>query len=67
MRVENVLQLVGDTPMVKLGNINLNPDVPIYAKLEKLNPMGSRERSLLFFPMGVRSTSVQICSMWMDA
>jgi len=41
MRVENVLQLVGDTPMVKLGNINPNLDVPIYAKLEKLNPMGS--------------------------
>jgi len=27
--------------MVKLGNINPNLDVPIYAKLEKLNPMGS--------------------------
>jgi len=27
--------------MVKLGDINPNPDVSIYAKLEKLNPMGS--------------------------
>jgi len=41
MKVENVLQLIGNTPMVRLGNINPNPEVPIYAKLEKVNPMGS--------------------------
>jgi len=41
MRVKNVLELIGNTPMVKLGDINLNPKVPIYAKLEKVNPMGS--------------------------
>jgi len=41
MKVENVLQLVGNTPMVKLDKINPNLDVPIYAKVEKVNPMGS--------------------------
>ncbi|MEF8835192.1 MAG: cysteine synthase family protein [Candidatus Thermoplasmatota archaeon] len=41
MRVENVLELVGKTPIVKLNDINPNPDVPIYAKVEKVNPMGS--------------------------
>ncbi|MBS3781704.1 MAG: hypothetical protein KGY66_02215 [Candidatus Thermoplasmatota archaeon] len=30
MRAENVLQLVGDTPMIQLENINPNPEVPIY-------------------------------------
>jgi cysteine synthase len=38
---ENLLSLVGDTPMVKLNNINPNPDVTIYAKLEGQNPSGS--------------------------
>ncbi len=41
MRVENVLELVGETPLVKLEKTNPNPDVPIYAKFEKFNPMGS--------------------------
>ncbi len=41
MRVETVLELIGDTPMVEIENANPNPDVDIYAKLEKVNPMGS--------------------------
>jgi len=41
MLVDNVLELVGETPTVKLNDINPNPDVPIYAKLERVNPMGS--------------------------
>lgn len=41
MLAENILELVGNTPMVKLDKINPNPEVPIYAKLEKVNPMGS--------------------------
>lgn len=38
---ENLLSLVGDTPIVKLNNINPNPNVTIYAKLEGQNPSGS--------------------------
>ncbi len=41
MKAESVLELVGDTPLVKLEKSNPNPDVPIYAKFEKFNPMGS--------------------------
>ncbi|MFP4143105.1 MAG: PLP-dependent cysteine synthase family protein [Thermoplasmata archaeon] len=41
MRVESVLEVVGETPMVKLEKTNPNPEVPIYAKLERVNPIGS--------------------------
>lgn len=34
-------ELVGNTPVVKLGNIQNNPDVNIFAKLELYNPSGS--------------------------
>ncbi|MFB6355177.1 MAG: PLP-dependent cysteine synthase family protein [bacterium] len=38
---KNLLELVGDTPLVELENINPNPAVSIYAKLEGQNPSGS--------------------------
>jgi len=41
MIVDNVLQLIGETPMLKLSRINPNPNVAMYLKLEKLNPGGS--------------------------
>lgn len=41
MQIENVLELIGNTPMIELENTASNPDVDIYAKLEKVNPMGS--------------------------
>ncbi len=41
MIAENVLELIGDTPLVRLNEVNPYPEIPIYAKLEKLNPMGS--------------------------
>jgi len=41
MIVESVLDLIGNTPMLKLVRINLNPDVEMYLKLEKFNPGGS--------------------------
>lgn len=37
----SVLSLVGNTPLVKLENLNPNPNVTIYAKLEGQNPGGS--------------------------
>jgi len=38
---QNILELVGNTPMVKINRINPNPNVEIYAKLEGKNPTGS--------------------------
>ncbi len=38
---DNILELIGDTPLVKLNRLNPNPRVPIYVKLEYFNPGGS--------------------------
>lgn len=40
-RVESVLDLVGDTPMVSLAPLSPSSDVAIWAKLEGQNPGGS--------------------------
>jgi cysteine synthase B len=37
----SILDLVGNTPMVELRNLNKNPNVKIYGKLEGNNPGGS--------------------------
>jgi len=37
----NILDLIGNTPLVQLNNINSNPDVIVLAKLESCNPGGS--------------------------
>ena len=37
----NILEAIGNTPMVKINKINPNEKVPIYAKLEGFNPTGS--------------------------
>lgn len=37
----NILETIGNTPMVCINNFNLNPRVNIYAKLEGFNPTGS--------------------------
>jgi len=38
---ENILETIGNTPLVKINKINPNPDVNIYAKIEGFNPTGS--------------------------
>ncbi|MEK7571558.1 MAG: cysteine synthase family protein [Patescibacteria group bacterium] len=38
---ENILDLVGNTPLVKITKLNPNPKVTILAKLEYFNPGGS--------------------------
>src|SRR6185295_18925621 len=38
---ENVLDLIGNTPMVDVSNLSPNPNVRIVAKLESQNPFGS--------------------------
>lgn len=37
----NILQTIGNTPLVKLGKINPFPHIEIWVKLEFLNPSGS--------------------------
>jgi cysteine synthase len=38
---ENVLEMIGNTPMIRIRNISKNKNVKIYAKLEGQNPGGS--------------------------
>ena len=37
----NILDAIGNTPLVKINRINSNPSVLLYAKLEGFNPTGS--------------------------
>jgi len=41
MLYNNILDTIGNTPMVKINNLNQNPNVELYAKLEGFNPTGS--------------------------
>lgn len=41
MIFENIVQAIGDTPMVRINHLNSNKNVSIYAKLEGNNPGGS--------------------------
>lgn len=38
---QNVIELIGNTPLVKLNNFSMPPKVNIFAKLEYFNPGGS--------------------------
>ncbi len=38
---QNILKLIGKTPLVKINKINPNKNVLMLAKLEKSNPAGS--------------------------
>lgn len=38
---DNILQTIGNTPLVRINRLNPNPDVTILAKLEGFNPTGS--------------------------
>jgi len=37
----NIVEVIGNTPMVKINKVNPNPKVQMYAKLEGFNPTGS--------------------------
>ena len=41
MYVNDIRELVGNTPMLKINNFNIKSEVNIFAKLEYLNPAGS--------------------------
>lgn len=38
---QNILQTIGNTPLVKINRLNPNKKVELYAKLERFNPGGS--------------------------
>ncbi len=49
MIYENVLQMIGNTPMIKLNDFLSPEDATIYIKLEKFNPGGSvKDRAALY-------------------
>jgi len=41
MIFKNILELIGNTPMVQINHLHSNPDVELYLKLEKFNVGGS--------------------------
>ena len=41
MIYNNIIETIGNTPMVKINKLNPNPNVRLYAKLEGFNPTGS--------------------------
>jgi cysteine synthase B len=41
MTFDNILQAIGNTPIVRINKLNPNPKVAIFAKLEGNNPTGS--------------------------
>lgn len=44
----NIIDTIGNTPLVEIGRLNPNPDVKIFAKLEGNNPGGSvKDRAAL--------------------
>ena len=41
MYYKNILEVIGNTPLVKINKLNPNPKVVMLAKLEFMNPGGS--------------------------
>ncbi len=41
MKYDNINELIGETPLVRIHSISTHPDVKVYAKLEGQNPGGS--------------------------
>ena len=41
MIVDNILDLIGNTPMARIHHLNPNPKIDLFMKLEKFNPGGS--------------------------
>lgn len=41
MYANNILETIGNTPLVRINRLSPNPDVNIFAKLEGFNPTGS--------------------------
>ena len=57
---KNVLGAIGNTPLVLLGNLNGNPEVKIYAKLEGNNPGGSVKDRPAFYMIKMAEESGEL-------
>jgi cysteine synthase B len=53
MKFDNILQTIGNTPLLRINRIWQHPKVTIWAKIEGTNPMGSvKERPALYIVEG---------------
>jgi cysteine synthase B len=70
-RVESVIDLIGNTPLIKLKNItqSLNPNIELYAKAEWFNPGGSvKDRPALWMILdGIRQGNLTPEKIIMDS
>lgn len=59
MKYSNILQTIGNTPIVQLKRYSNNPNVKIYAKLEGSNPGGSiKDRIALYMILDARRKKI---------
>ncbi len=54
MRYDDILGLIGNTPLVGVHELSPNPDVRIFAKLEGQNPGGSSKDRIALEDGGAR-------------
>lgn len=59
MANNNILETIGNTPLVRLNKLNANRNVDVYAKLEYFNPGGSvKDRIALFMVEGAEKEGI---------
>jgi len=58
MLYQNILEVIGNTPLVKINKINPNKKVNIYAKLEGQNPGGSTKDRIGLFMIEAAEKSI---------
>ena len=44
----NILETIGNTPLIRINRLNSNPNVQLYAKMEGFNPSGSIKDRIAF-------------------
>ena len=62
MNAKNVLELIGNTPMVEVRRLNPNPNLQMYVKLEKCNPGGSVKDRIAKYMIEQAEKSGQLAS-----
>lgn len=60
MTLGNVLAAIGKTPLVRLNHMHDNPEVEIFAKLEKVNPGGSIKDRIVSYMLDKAEKSGQL-------
>ena len=57
---DHILQLVGNTPLVRINRLNENPKVTVYGKLESHNPGGSIKDRIALTMIEEAESSIRI-------